>query len=523
MERNLHNDDFERLLREKSDEFRMYPSKRIWHSIYNNIHPGNKWPSVAMSITLISVLFVMGYLNTRNTSVHTAGIDDQKNATTIYTSQLVSANNFDNRDNLMNDQQRSYEMIKAPALGLSNKIKAGGLKVKRSSPVKSNGTLLTKALISAAGKLSEHMGNSHVVLNSGQSNTFQNTIHISDDNGLAESNSNDSANPDKSANIISPKTMSDMWESEPLMIDKVAATVADLPSAASIPAKSITSPDLNNMIALNSNDNLSAEDKEWIENYALYNKPATKKWVNKITRQYYFTPSIVYRSLTSDPDLGSTLGTVPFAASSASQDINSAVLQTPSLGLEAGTAFEYAVFRSIKLKLGLQLNFTQYNAHAFLNTHPVATKISLRDLNSNTFYEEFRSTPYANRTGFEAVALHNQTFQISLPIGADFKILGDENLQWNVGLTIQPTFVAGGRAYLLSSDRHNYVAESSMLNKWNLNAGFETFISYKTKGLIWQIGPQYRTQLFTTNSRKFAIEEKLMTYGLKFGVSKTIK
>src|SRR6188768_3370198 len=66
MDRNFHTDDFERLLREKSDEFRMYPSKRIWHSIYNNIHPGRKWPSVAMSITLISALLITGYLNTNN-------------------------------------------------------------------------------------------------------------------------------------------------------------------------------------------------------------------------------------------------------------------------------------------------------------------------------------------------------------------------------------------------------------------------------------------------------------------------
>ena len=67
MDRNLHTDDFERLLREKSDEFRMYPSKRIWYSIYNNIHPGRKWPSVAMSIILISALLLIGYLNTNNT------------------------------------------------------------------------------------------------------------------------------------------------------------------------------------------------------------------------------------------------------------------------------------------------------------------------------------------------------------------------------------------------------------------------------------------------------------------------
>jgi len=83
MDRNLHTDDFVRLLREKSDEFRMYPSKRIWFSIYNNIHPCRKWPSVAMSIALITALLLVGYLNTNNA---TSSLAKEKN------SQLHSQN-----------------------------------------------------------------------------------------------------------------------------------------------------------------------------------------------------------------------------------------------------------------------------------------------------------------------------------------------------------------------------------------------------------------------------------------------
>ncbi len=63
METNFYNDDFEQLLKEKSDEFRMYPSKRVWHSIYNDLHPGRKWPSVAVSMLLIIALFMAGYWN----------------------------------------------------------------------------------------------------------------------------------------------------------------------------------------------------------------------------------------------------------------------------------------------------------------------------------------------------------------------------------------------------------------------------------------------------------------------------
>src|ERR1700749_532368 len=63
MENKFYTDEFERLLKERSDEFRMYPSKRVWHSIYNDLHPGRKWPSIAMSLLIIIAVLFMGYLN----------------------------------------------------------------------------------------------------------------------------------------------------------------------------------------------------------------------------------------------------------------------------------------------------------------------------------------------------------------------------------------------------------------------------------------------------------------------------
>jgi Holliday junction resolvase len=66
------------------------------------------------------------------------------------------------------------------------------------------------------------------------------------------------------------------------------------------------------------------------------------------------------------------------------------------------------------------------------------------------------------------------------------------------------------------------VKESDMLNRFNLNAGFETYLSIKTKGVTWQIGPQFRKQLFSTNDKTYSIEEKLLNYGLKIGVVKKL-
>ena len=102
------------------------------------------------------------------------------------------------------------------------------------------------------------------------------------------------------------------------------------------------------------------------------------------------------------------------------QDINNSITQKPSIGLEIGGGIISNVLKGVKLKTGLQLNFTQYNAQAFENSHPVATSITM-----NTYlgqYQESRSTPYSNNDGISPVKLHNETFQVSIPMGMDIKL-----------------------------------------------------------------------------------------------------
>ncbi len=70
MEKKFYSDNFEDLLRENADQFKMYPSKKVWQGIYNNVRPGTRWPSLAMSILFIFSLVIIGHLNTQQ-SEHT--------------------------------------------------------------------------------------------------------------------------------------------------------------------------------------------------------------------------------------------------------------------------------------------------------------------------------------------------------------------------------------------------------------------------------------------------------------------
>ncbi len=518
MDRNLHTDDFERLLREKSDEFRMYPSKRIWYSVYNNIHPGRKWPSVVMSIVLITSLLWIGYLNTSEPNrVAISSKSSQKQAPGLFTQTQFKDYQYQpfsiyNPLNSFSTFQKSLSAVNIPVdTGFSTNITASitspvtsaqVAKVFRPRKPATKSAILYANNVEPINATGSENSLDMVKIEPGElliTNTIDEAVTAQQDvteTGLGRLLSTKMATADAAGINVNPEGL--------VKQDEIAKPA----SASSLK----TTP-----------RSLSQDEKDWIENYALYNRPVPKKWAGKLAWQMYATPSVVFRQLQNDPNFGATANSAPFVIPVNNQDINSQVIQKPSFGLEAGFGIQYPLLKGLRLKSGLQLNFTRYNSLAYHNTHPVATKLTMHDYTTNSTYELFRTTPYSNKTGLSDVKLHNETYQISIPVGLDFKIAGKEALQWNVGVTIQPTYVIGGTSYLISSDRRNYVKESSMLNRWNINAGFETFLSYKVNGLTYQIGPQFRSQLFSSNIKEFAVEERLLTYGIKFGIMKTLK
>ncbi len=544
MDINFHSDDFERLLREKSDEFRMYPSKRIWHSVYNNIHPGRKWPSIAMTITLISTLLLVGYLNSKNNSPYITGENKklwQQEYALVMSPRYIpqSINDYHHTISIYAGGNITRSSITEARLASPIKTmvttQAPQLKVSAIAAV-----YLPKLPLNKATKISQPVVSDVAVNNQ----PVMDAIDYSNKAAVASEMINEG--PVMFTALSSPETSftsageekfdsRELASYNPERITINADNELQLPLVDLFKAEVLPSP----LLAIGSKTNSSfnndplqvekavigANEKDWMEHYALYNRPATKKWASKLSWQVYATPSVVYRTLYNDPGFRDppSANTPPLAVSPASQDVNMAVTHTPSLGMEIGTGLKYSIGKGISLKGGLQVNYTRYNAHAYHNAHPVATKLTMHDFRLNTSYEVYRTSPYSNKNGLESIKLHNETFQVAIPLGMDVKLLGNDQVQWNMGVTLQPTYVIAGRAYLISSDRRNYVQESNMLNHWNLNAGFETFLSFQSNGLTWQVGPQLRSQLFSTNNRKFAIQERLMTYGLKFGVSKTIR
>ncbi len=541
MESSKNNiDSFERFLRDKTDEFRMYPSKRVWYSIYNNMHPGTRLPSLSMSIILICSLFLIGYLNTDVNKQYSANTvatgENQKSSSAVIATVQEPSEQIDNIDfnttaPLTINTNKTSQSDKAYSTKTDTKVTS------RAFTRKTN-QLKTVLAINTSNAIIDFTHKESIVEQSNNEITGTITIDpasITEENiatdilntetynpivGIGSSKENNaSLNTENKETIATTVSQNELNTNGTISIVKAPDSSIETAKPAEDKAAKENNIDGNKI----TNDIAKHEaisdklDKAWMDDFVLYNKPVAKKWAGKLSWTAYITPSVVYRHLRNNaPD---KLTTDNSNYNSANVDV--LVKHKASFGAEAGFGLLYDVKKKIKLKAGVQFNYSRYNAHAYENHHPIGTSILLNNDNNSGVYESFRSSPYSNTVGLTAVKLHNESYQLSLPIGADIRLASlNDKINWYAGATIQPTFILYGKSYIVSSDRRSYVTDKSLLNKFNLNAGFETYLSFKTNNYTWQVGPQFRSQIFSTNTRLYTVEERLLNFGFKVGINK---
>lgn len=517
MERNFYTDEFEQLLKEKADQFRMYPSKRVWHSIYNNLHPSRRWPSAAMSLLLIVTLHLTGYLNTSENNI---------------SSQFIGNTNTENTDN-------PYNALKAEAK------KPVFTNTKQQLP-NTGSEYVAKAFITNESEISGSDINTvdpgtvaAIVQNNPQVeiSTGENKALLNPDKGIVQAIDtyiktnqvfNDVAEANKKIKLkASSPSVNNTGEEETASVNGQNKPGTELGTASnelSTPENASGTDKLNSgsktpitKKEINTNDkSLSPEEKAWIDNYALQNKPATNKWKGKVDVEFYATPAVNYRKLTT----ASKGSITPFATTG---DINQYLSQKPGLGIESGIGLSYAFAKNLRLKAGLQFNYTNYNINADKTNHPILTTVLLNDPATGYSYLASRTSSISNAynsSALQPVVLHNRTYQIALPVGLAYKLSSTKNVDWFAGASVQPTYVFGGKAHLISADLKSYISEPSSIRNWNLSLGFETYMSYKLGAYNLQVGPRVRYQLFSTYNKNVALIEKPYAIGLNIGIVK---
>jgi hypothetical protein len=237
----------------------------------------------------------------------------------------------------------------------------------------------------------------------------------------------------------------------------------------------------------------TASDPLSIESVLNSYRPKTKK----LSWQVYFTPTVSYRKLNDNT-------------------INDIIAHKPAFGFQLGTVAKYPLSKNTKLRAGLQFNVNRYEIRTNDSYTQLAT-IRLVDRNGVDYVR--KTTNYNNFSGYQTNWLQNLFVQLSAPIGVEVKLAGDNKMQFGVASTIQPTYILGDKAYLISADYKNYTEMPNLVRRLNVNTSLETYVGYSTGHINWQVGPQFRYQLLSSYLKKYPVKENLFDFGLRVGMS----
>ncbi|HVM87615.1 MAG TPA: outer membrane beta-barrel protein [Puia sp.] len=482
MERNFYNEDFEDLIRQKASQYKMYPSDKVWKNINSSLHTRKRWFIAGMFTLITGILFFAGkelLTPATHIAINKKTIDN--------TGKNINNSSSPVSDNENGDDNNAAEISIAPAFvdfntaGLPEKKKPEVIAVAQTDPL---------ANIIAPPSLAEVQLPDLVV-----SDIFDENDITSDDKQYNKFYTGRSV-----LTQIGKKSIAVIENNVPEHINPDQKTVQAYSAA--------MEADKNQM--------------DIVENIAPFGLISPKKQ-NRKYWQLYITPTFTYRTLSGAAFAAakSNIQNVPIASTSQDANPNLYANNKPAIGFEIGSDILYRFTRNLSFKAGLQFNYSRYTINAYVS-NPQPAIIALNAFNG---YPGNTITAYTNIGtvgGKATVNLQNQYFQLSIPLGFEMRVIGNEKLQLNIGATVQPSYLLNRDSYLLTSDFANYTQEPSLFRRWNVNGSVEAFISYKTGKIRWQVGPQFRYQLLSTYTSDYPINENLKGLGIKFGISKTI-
>jgi hypothetical protein len=465
MEKNFYHNDFEELIKEKADLYKMYPSDKVWKGIERSLRFRRRWYWSGFVVLLsgISYLAITEIMSPVSITPIAGKENSSASKPKITTQQLIPFSDHLNAER--------------------NSLPLKDVKENSSSDI----SIEDKGDITA---------------------TFEIPLK------LLPGNLN--ASPQEKASVyisgLEPLRNNEQYNIE------LSWPVADIDLEA--PAD-LTQANASEKIILRPGSQTQSEEKpkiNWLMEQAAFKMPVAK--TNRISWQLAFSPTINYRKLTgsSNTKLLSTLRNIPLSLR-VEGDVERLVNHKPALGFELGTHGLMKLKNWLTFKGGVQFNYSKYDIRAFRAPGEFATIA----LNSQTGNSLVSYTDIRNFGGSSVEDLKNQYFQLSMPIGFEVRVFGNEKVQFNIASTIQPTYLINRNTYLITTDFKNYTKEPSLVRQWNVNAGAEAFIAYEKGGVKWQVGPQFRYQLLSSYQNAYPIKEYLMEYGIKVGITKTIR
>ena len=483
MDNNFNNKDFEQFVRQNADQYRMFPSEKVWEGIHDTLHTRRRWYGIGLSFLLLTTGIVT-WVMLLSPSGKKQPLADNKTASSV--SKITEQKN-----------QTAEPIIIVPAKTVRFKISEGG-----------------------PDNLRNNLFMSDVIIPLDQESEFLPAVTQVD------------INPP----VIAPTTIISQSEVIPTPAAPVytkgivARNKPEMIAIASAPLYGVQhnnvhdeSDNPKDEVTTTLSDNKIFEKKDIyplsIESVVnSYQKIAKKK---KLSLQIYFLPTISYRKLIENkPFIKNTQQVTSSSLLNyvvATDDVNKVVTHKPDIGLELGFNAGYPIGRNVKLTTGLQLNVSKYDIKAYPYQQEDA-RLALTNDNGSASV----STIPANYRNFETFTkpdwLSNFYISASLPVGLEVNITNPRKTYLGIGGTVQPTYLLGDRAYLISTDFKNYAEVPSLTRGWNVSTSFEVFAGYTTGKIKWKVGPQVRYQLLSSFEKKYPVKEHLIDFGLKVGV-----
>ena len=450
-ERSLYNDEFERQLKEKADQFKMYPSDKVWNEVHQSLHARKKRFVVGMSFLIGGILFIAGKQlifpsHSTQTKLAIAKINTSPKPAETASLPSFTAGSFE----------------KSSASGSADRSNTG------------DNQNASASFILRSGPTSDKPG------------TISGEVQESISEKIQSSSRLKAVKPAEENNSASATTKLDLVELKESMITPVNNSTEN----------PVTIEKTASQLSHNHNDRFSWE---------IYAAP---------TFNTHYLNGISYRSLVQ------AVPTAPIMVVHIA-NVNGFVDNTPVLGYNVGGNILYRISKNISLKAGLEFSFSRY----YLNTYNSNPGQASATLSSYFGYVADSLSTVANGGGSinkNPERFQNKYYQLSVPVGVDMKVLGKSKFQVHLGATLQPSYLLNTDAYVLSEDFSSYTKDPGAYRRWNLIAGAEAYISYGVGKIRWEIGPQVRYQIFSSYKNSYPLQENMLNYGIRIGISKSI-
>ena len=517
MESRFDMTNFEQSLREQADQFTMIPSKKVWNGIYNSLHPGSVWPSISMLLLFLMALVGIGPLNNAANSFKTNSTDNFK-GDLAGNSKIISVD--------ADAARKSMGIFNIKNYILSDKISSNITNVTLPGKVVSLQSHLQRNRLSGQDK-----GNIAVIK---METVFNNTVN--------EKSVQNSGSLENTRSVNLPLTSNDIITVKGDVIYKeVAGTNIQTPEPKGLYAQTVENALGNYQINVQDpHDSLftsfinskgkslaliqpeiAEEAQEEIQSAGESVKTGVlkKKKNARVIWIFYATPTVssVYfngKALKDNNPQNNNLSPIIINPN----QVGNQMRYNARAGLNIGTEMNYSVADGWQLTSGVQLSYSGYNILSH-KVHPSFAELVLRNNDYGTLTKRY-ITYYGSGEGQDEITLHNNSFQISMPVGVSHSVWKNNNVEISISATIEPLMVLHSNAYMLSADGKNYVNDPELMRQTNVNGQLGASISFSGEKVKWHIGPVIRYQALSTFKNIYPINEHLIDYGIRIGISK---